>query len=85
MAEDSVRISVSKDFLRAELTGMELRLVEKLATKAEVEALDLRVDTLETEVDRLKTWRKTLAAVLALVAAVAVAALPVVIQHYLHN
>lgn len=80
--EDSGRISVSRDALRAELAQMELRLIEKLATKAEVEMLEARVDTLETEVDRLKTWRKTLAAALAFAVAVALAALPELVRHY---
>jgi hypothetical protein len=50
MSEDIGRISVSRDALKAELLGMELRLVDKLATKDEVE-------TLRTDVDKLKTWR----------------------------
>lgn len=77
---DNGRITVSKDFLRAELVGMELRLVDKLATKAEVEALQAkhestvaRVDVLETEVDRLKNWRRALASAAAAVVAVVVA------------
>lgn len=82
MAEDNGRISVSKDFLRAELTGLELRIVEKLATKAEVGNLSDRVDTLETDVDRLKTWRKSLAGTCAVALAIALAALPDVIHRY---
>lgn len=35
-------ITVSREFLRAELTALELRLVEKLASKESVEALESR-------------------------------------------
>ncbi len=45
--DDHGRISVSRDALRAELATMELRLVEKLATKQDVTALEARVDKLE--------------------------------------
>lgn len=45
--EDGGRISVSRDALRAELVGLELRLVEKLATKTEHDGLASRVDKLE--------------------------------------
>lgn len=50
MSEDNGRISVSRDALRAELAQMELRLVEKLATKTEV-------DGIRADVDGLKRWR----------------------------
>lgn len=44
-------ITVSSEFLRAELAGLELRLVEKLASKEAVEAVESRlggrVETLE--------------------------------------
>jgi hypothetical protein len=56
--EDSGRISVSRDALRAELVTMELRLVEKLATKGEVEALHKEHDALREEVENLKSWRQ---------------------------
>lgn len=49
-AEDTGRISVSRDALRAELATLELRLVDKLATKSEV-------DDIRTDVDSLKRWR----------------------------
>jgi len=60
MAEDSGRISVSKDFLRAELGQLKLDLIEELATKAEVEILRREVSDLKDEVDILKTWKATL-------------------------
>lgn len=47
---DTGRISVSRDALRAELAGLELRLVEKLASQSEV-------DGIRRDVDSLKTWR----------------------------
>jgi hypothetical protein len=49
-ARDVGRISVSRDALRAELATMELRLVEKLATRAEVEIM-------RADMDGLKRWR----------------------------
>jgi hypothetical protein len=48
--EDTGRITVSRDALRADLAELELRLVDRLATKSEVE--DLRRD-----VERLQRWR----------------------------
>jgi hypothetical protein len=56
MADGDGRITVSRDALRAELLGMELRLVEKLATKDEV-------DVLRKEIDGLKRWRAYLTGV----------------------
>lgn len=50
MGEDTGRISVSKDYLRAELGDLELRLVERLATNADVDAI-------RQDVDSLKRWR----------------------------
>jgi hypothetical protein len=89
VAEDSGRITVSRDALRAELATLELRLVEKLATKAEVDDLGQRVTSLEAkgspsreEFDRLKGWQARIAGGLALVAVVATAALPIVIGLY---
>jgi hypothetical protein len=58
VTDDNGRISVSKDFLRAELAGMELRLVDKLATKSEVEDLRDEHDALRNEVETLKAWRQ---------------------------
>lgn len=52
------RISVSKDFLRAEIVGLELRLVDKLATKDEVSDLRTEHDDLRKEVETLKAWRQ---------------------------
>lgn len=49
MADDSGRISVSRDALRAELATLELRLVERLATKAEVDDLARRVSLIELQ------------------------------------
>jgi hypothetical protein len=57
VAESNERISVSRDFLRAELGGLELRLVEKLATKDEVADLRGEHDALRNEVETLKSWR----------------------------
>jgi len=54
MAEEYGRISASKDFLRAELKDLELRLVGKLATQDDV-------DELRRDVDSLKRWRAYLA------------------------
>lgn len=56
-ADDNGRISVSRDALRAELAQMELRLVEKLATKSEVDDLRDEHDALRAEVEGLKAWR----------------------------
>lgn len=87
--EDTGRINVSRDFLKAELLGMELRLVEKLATKAEVETLALRVAALEerdppsrAEWDVVKLWHAGFRAVLAVLSIVAVACLPMLFKHY---
>lgn len=62
---DTGRISVSRDALRAELATMELRLVDKLATKSEVEhlatglgALGSRVSTLERLAQEADAVRK---------------------------
>lgn len=60
--ENGERISISRDALRAELAELELRLIDKLAAKIDVERLAGRVDTLEknalrrddTEYSRLK-------------------------------
>jgi hypothetical protein len=41
------RISVSREMLRADLAEMELRLIEKLASRESVAALDARVQILE--------------------------------------
>ena len=49
-AEDNVRITISEDRLYRALGELELRLVEKLATKSEVD--DIRKD-----VESLKRWR----------------------------
>lgn len=68
MAEDSGRISVSRDALRAELAQMELRLVDKLATKDEVQAI-------RADVDGLKRWRAYLSGAYALGLVAATAAL----------
>lgn len=57
--EDTGRISVSRDALRAELGSLELRLVQSLATQSEV-------DDLKRRVDRLETWRAFLAGAQAL-------------------
>lgn len=47
MAEE--RISISRDALRAELAELELRLVDKLASKIDVDKLVRRVDLLEAQ------------------------------------
>ena len=47
MAENGERISISRDALRAELAELELRLIDKLASKIDVEKLAGRVDVLE--------------------------------------
>lgn len=90
MAEDAGRISVSRDALRAELSQMELRLVEKLATKAEVDDLTKRVTALEernaptrVEFDLVKSTLTALKSGLALVSVVAASALPLILRHYL--
>lgn len=89
VADDNGRISVSKDFLRAELGLMELRLVDKLATKAEVDDLARRVMLLEAqdsptriEFDALRAWHLAVKGALAVLIAVALAALPMLIRHY---
>lgn len=48
------RVSVSRDALRAELAELELRLIEKLASKSEVEMLKQRVEKLENLAAPLK-------------------------------
>lgn len=67
MAEDTGRISVSRDALRAELAELELSLVEKLATKDEV--AEVRRD-----VDSLKRWRAYVAGAAAVALALATTA-----------
>lgn len=52
--EDIGRISVSRDALRAELAQMELRLVDKLATQVDVDALEARVTKTEDALARIK-------------------------------
>lgn len=47
MAEE--RISISRDALRAELAELELRLIDKLASKIDVDKLVRRVDVLEAQ------------------------------------
>jgi hypothetical protein len=54
MAEPQERVSVSRDALRAELAELELRLIEKLASKSEVEMLKSRVEKLEELASPLK-------------------------------
>lgn len=54
MSDDSGRISVSRDALRAELAKLELRLVEKLVTKTDHDDLVHRVTRLEETSSRLK-------------------------------
>lgn len=54
MAEDSGRITVSRDALRAELAKLELRLVEKLVTKTEHDGLAERVVRIEETIARYK-------------------------------
>ena len=44
---DEQRISVSRETLRAELAEMELRLIEKLASREQVAALEARLVLLE--------------------------------------
>lgn len=53
MAEQE-RISISRDALRAELAELELRLIDKLASKSEVEKLARRVEILEDRTTGLK-------------------------------
>lgn len=48
MAEPHERISISRDSLRAELAELELRLVDKLASRSELEKLAARVVILES-------------------------------------
>lgn len=48
MAEQE-RISISRDALRAELAELELRLIDKLAAKIDVDKLARRVDRLEAQ------------------------------------
>lgn len=74
MSDDSGRISVSRDALRAELAKLELRLVEKLVTKTDHEDLAHRVTGLEEQAARLRGAL----AILSLIFAVAVAA----VAHY---
>lgn len=50
MAEE--RISISRDALRAELAELELRLIEKLASKVDVDMLRKRVEVLEEKAVR---------------------------------
>jgi hypothetical protein len=76
-AEDSGRISVSRDALRAELTGLELRLVQSLATQTEV-------DVLRKDVDSLKRWRAYVAGASAVALALGSTAVGIVIA-YLSN
>lgn len=83
MSEDTGRISVSRDALRAELATLKLDLIQTLATKDDVKVLEARVGTLETDVDRLKTWRKSLAGVVAVLVAFAIAVSADVTRHYL--
>ena len=47
MADDTGRITVSRDALRADLAELELRLVDRLATKADHVELERRVGGLE--------------------------------------
>lgn len=66
MAEE--RISISRDALRAELSQLELRLVQSLASKSEVERLVTRVENLEERtvkregplMDQLREHEKTI-------------------------
>lgn len=82
-------VSVSKDYLRAELTQLKLDLVSELATRADVNALAGRVLKLEeedspsrVEFDALKSWMTGVRAVVAVLAAVALACLPLLVRHY---
>ena len=71
---DTGRITVSRDALRAELATLELRLVEKLATKADHDDLERRVGGLET-------WRAYTAGAAAVAVALATAAVSVVVAY----
>lgn len=71
--EDGGRISVSKDFLRAELGAMELRLIQNLATQAEVEGI-------RKDVEGLKRWRAYVAGVATTAAALASAAVAIALH-----
>lgn len=44
MSDDSGRISVSRDALRAELLSLKLDLIQQLATKGEVDRLNDRIN-----------------------------------------
>ena len=57
MGEENGRINVSRDALRAELAQMELRLIDKLATKTEVDVLRKERDDDRQEIESLKRWR----------------------------
>jgi hypothetical protein len=78
MSDGDGRITVSRDALRAELATMELRLVEKLATQSEVEAL-------RKEVDALKRWRAYLAGVATTALGLAGACTALVIYALTHH
>lgn len=65
-SDDVGRISVSRDALRADLGDLELRLIEKLATKAEHESLAMRVAKLEWQA----AWSKGGLAVLSVLVVV---------------
>lgn len=72
MSDDNGRISVSKDFLRAELGEMELRLVEKLANQDEVAVM-------RGDLEALKRWRAYLAGASAVAIGLGTVALGVVL------
>jgi hypothetical protein len=73
-ADDTGRISVSRDALRAELATLELRLVEKLATQSEV-------DGIRTDVDSLKRWRAYVAGAAAVAVGLGTTAIGIVIAY----
>lgn len=88
--EDSGRISVSKDFLKAALLELQVELIKTLATKAEVEDLVKEVEVIKErnspsreEFDGVKGTLTALKASVSLVALVAAAALPLILRHYI--